>query len=110
MTPDLLTLTLAALLQTLQYAAFAIPANLELGTRYTGGSRDFAPEKTLSKRTARLQRALSDWGSAYLIVLGAIGIGVMLFARRGLWGSFIHHSGFDPMPLGHAAPVPGASR
>ena len=57
-----------------------------------------------------LQRALSDWGSAYLIVLGAIGIGVMLFARRGLWGSFIHHSGFDPMPLGHAAPVPGASR
>lgn len=60
MTPELLALTLAALLQTLQYAAFAIPANRELGTRYTGGSRDFAPEKQLSKRTARLQRAMNN--------------------------------------------------
>lgn len=60
MTPELLALTLAALLQTLQFAAFAIPANLELSTRYTGGSRDFPPEKPLSKRTARLQRALNN--------------------------------------------------
>jgi uncharacterized MAPEG superfamily protein len=60
MTPELLSLTLAALLQTLQFAAFAIPANLELSTRYTGGSRDFPPEKPLSKRTARLQRALNN--------------------------------------------------
>ncbi|MGP9791617.1 MAPEG family protein [Roseinatronobacter sp. NSM] len=60
MTPELTALTLAALLQMVQFVLFAIPANLELGTRYTGGSRDFPPEKPLSKRTARLQRALDN--------------------------------------------------
>jgi uncharacterized MAPEG superfamily protein len=60
MTPELLSLTLAALLQFLQYVIFAIPANLEMGTRYTGGSRDFPPAQALSKRTARLQRALNN--------------------------------------------------
>ena len=60
MTPELTALTLAALLQALQYMLFALPANLELGTRYTGGSRDHAPDKPLSKRTARLQRALNN--------------------------------------------------
>jgi uncharacterized MAPEG superfamily protein len=60
MTPELTALTLAALWQVVQYALFAIPANLELGPKYTGGSRDFAPERTLSKRTARLQRALNN--------------------------------------------------
>ena len=60
MTPELTALTLAALLQMGQFILFAIPANLELGTRYTGGSRDFAPETPLSKRTARLQRALDN--------------------------------------------------
>ena len=60
MTPELTALTLAALLQMGQFILFAIPANLELGTRYTGGSRDHAPETPLSKRTARLQRALNN--------------------------------------------------
>ncbi|WP_439559911.1 MAPEG family protein [Roseinatronobacter sp.] len=60
MTPELTALTLAALLQMGQFILFAIPANLELGTRYTGGSRDYAPETPLSKRTARLQRALNN--------------------------------------------------
>lgn len=54
-----------------------------------------------------LERLLSDYGTVYLIVLGAIGIAVMLFARRGLWGSFIQRTGFDLLPLGHAAPKPG---
>ncbi|MGY6703341.1 MAPEG family protein [Roseinatronobacter sp.] len=60
MTPELTILTLAALLQMVQFILFAIPANLELGTRYTGGSRDYPPETPLSKRTARLQRALNN--------------------------------------------------
>lgn len=60
MTPELTALTLAAILQMGQFILFAIPANLELGTRYTGGSRDYAPETPLSKRTARLQRALNN--------------------------------------------------
>lgn len=60
MTPELTALTLAALLQMIQFVLFALPANLELGTRYTGGSRDYAPDKPLSKRTARLQRALNN--------------------------------------------------
>jgi uncharacterized MAPEG superfamily protein len=60
MTPELTALTLAALLQMVQYVLYAVPANLELGTRYTGGSRDFAPDKPMSKRTARLGRALQN--------------------------------------------------
>jgi branched-chain amino acid transport system permease protein len=51
-----------------------------------------------------LEKLLADYGTVYLIVLGLIGIAVMLFARRGLWGSFIQRAGFDPLPLGHAAP------
>lgn len=51
-----------------------------------------------------LERLLSDYGTVYLIVLGVIGIAIMLFARRGLWGSLIHRIGFDPLPLGHVAP------
>lgn len=60
MTPELTALTLAALLQAVQFILYAIPANLELGTRYTGGSRDFPPDQQMSKRTARLGRALDN--------------------------------------------------
>jgi uncharacterized MAPEG superfamily protein len=60
MTPELTALTLAALLQVVQFILYAIPANFELGTRYTGGSRDIAPDKPMSKQTARLGRALQN--------------------------------------------------
>ncbi len=33
-----------------------------------------------------MQRYLADFGASYLIILGALGILVMLFAPRGLWG------------------------
>ena len=46
-----------------------------------------------------LQRVLSDYGSVYLIVLGLIGIVIMLFARRGLWGLFTDRSGIELFPL-----------
>jgi hypothetical protein len=42
MTPELTVLTLAGLLQVAQYAAMAIPANLELGPGKTMGPRDAA--------------------------------------------------------------------
>jgi len=60
MTPELIALALAGLLQMVQYLLFAVPANMELGTRYTAGPRDKAPERPLSTRTARLQRALNN--------------------------------------------------
>jgi len=60
MTPELTTLALAALLQTVQYLLFAIPANMELGTGYTSSARDRAPSRQLSERTARLQRAMNN--------------------------------------------------
>lgn len=53
-----------------------------------------------------LQTLLADYGTVYLIVLGLIGIAVMLFARRGLWGGFTRRTGLDPVPLSHAAPRP----
>ena len=74
MTPELTALTLAALLQMVQYLLYAVPANLELGTSYTGGSRDYPPERPLSKRTARLGRALTNHFEGLIL----FGIAVMV--------------------------------
>jgi len=60
MTPELTALTLAALLQALQYLLYAVPANLELGPGYTMSARDREPSKPLSEKTARLGRALTN--------------------------------------------------
>ncbi|WP_415182153.1 MAPEG family protein [Phaeovulum sp.] len=60
MTPELTALALAGLLQAVQYALFAVPANRELGTGYTSSARDRPPSKPLSLKTARLQRALNN--------------------------------------------------
>ena len=43
MTPELTALTLAALLQVVQYGLYAVPANLELGPGYTMSARDREP-------------------------------------------------------------------
>jgi uncharacterized MAPEG superfamily protein len=60
MTAELTALALAGLLQMVQFVLFAVPANMELGTRYTAGSRDRAPERPLSTLTGRLQRAMNN--------------------------------------------------
>jgi uncharacterized MAPEG superfamily protein len=60
MTPELTALALAGLLQVAQFILFAVPANLELGTRYTSSSRDRPPERPLSTLTGRLQRAMNN--------------------------------------------------
>lgn len=53
-----------------------------------------------------LQRLLADYGTVYLIVLGLIGITIMLFARRGLWGMFTDRTGIELFPLRHRPPTP----
>lgn len=60
MTPELTALALAGLLQAVQYAMFAIPANIELGTGYTSSPRDRPPSRQMSITTGRLQRALNN--------------------------------------------------
>lgn len=60
MTPELTALTLAGLLQMVQFVLFAIPANMELGTGYTSSARDRPPSRQMSPRTGRLQRALNN--------------------------------------------------
>jgi uncharacterized MAPEG superfamily protein len=60
MTSELTALALAGLLQAAQFALFAIPANMQLGTGYTSSPRDRPPSRQLSIVAARLQRALNN--------------------------------------------------
>ena len=46
-----------------------------------------------------LQSILADYGSWYLMILGLIGISVMLFAPRGLWGLISERSGIQIFPV-----------
>lgn len=46
-----------------------------------------------------LQNTLADYGSWYLLLLGLIGITIMLFAPRGLWGLFTDKTGIQLFPL-----------
>lgn len=45
-----------------------------------------------------LQELLADFGATYLIVLGALGIVIMLFAPTGLWGFFKRRTGISLFP------------
>ena len=65
MTPELTALTYAALLQCVQFALMAIPANMELGTGKTASPRDLdrlgkPMIDLLSVKTARLARAMNN--------------------------------------------------
>ena len=65
MTTELTVLTLAALLQVVQYMLMSVPANLELGAGKTLSPRDRerlggSLEDQLSTTTARLYRALNN--------------------------------------------------
>ncbi|QYK40466.1 MAG: branched-chain amino acid ABC transporter permease [Paracoccaceae bacterium] len=46
-----------------------------------------------------LRQTLSDYGAWYLMALGGIGIAVMLFAPRGLWGLLSERTGLHFFPL-----------
>ncbi len=58
MTPELTVLTLAALLQVLQFSACAVPANRQVGTKATLGNRDTPVH--LTGLAGRLQRAMNN--------------------------------------------------
>jgi uncharacterized MAPEG superfamily protein len=60
MTPELTALALAGLLQAVQFALFATPANIELTPAYTTSPRDLPPARSMSVVTARMQRALNN--------------------------------------------------
>ncbi|MBF9033204.1 branched-chain amino acid ABC transporter permease [Rhodobacterales bacterium HKCCE2091] len=46
-----------------------------------------------------LQTFLADFGSWYLLTLGALGIAIMLFAPRGLWGLISEKTGLHLFPI-----------
>jgi uncharacterized MAPEG superfamily protein len=58
MTPELTALTLAALLQVAQFAAFSVAANLQIGPKTALGPRDTPVH--LTGTAGRLQRALTN--------------------------------------------------
>ena len=60
MTPELTTLALAGILQALQFAAYSIRANMDVGPGYAMSARDRAPSRPLSPLAGRLQRALTN--------------------------------------------------
>jgi uncharacterized MAPEG superfamily protein len=72
MTPELTTLALSALLQAVQFALFATPANIELSPRYTSSPRDAPPSRALSKVTGRLQRAMNNHFEALILFTIAV--------------------------------------
>jgi len=55
-----------------------------------------------------LRQTLADLGSAYLIVLGAVAVAVMLFAPKGLWGLIADRSGWQLFPVGRRVEIKSA--
>lgn len=47
-----------------------------------------------------LREIAADWGAWYLILLGSVAVGVMLFARQGLWGFVAERYGVSLFPVG----------
>ncbi len=74
MTPELTALTLAALLQCLQYALYAIPANRDLGMGYTSSARDRAPSRQLSVLSGRMQRAFANHFEGLILFTIAVSV------------------------------------
>lgn len=58
MTAELTALALAALLQTLQFAAYSVTANMQVGPKYAMGPRD--TPRQLTGVAGRLQRAMDN--------------------------------------------------
>jgi uncharacterized MAPEG superfamily protein len=84
MTPELTVLTLAALLQFVQFALYAIPANRQLGPGYTMSARDREPSTQLSHKTARLGRAFDNHFEGLILFAIAVGVIQMSGQNSGL--------------------------
>ena len=65
MTPELTALTLAALLQVIQFAAYSVTANRQVGTRTALGPRDTPVQ--LTGTAGRLQRAMANHYEALIL-------------------------------------------
>jgi uncharacterized MAPEG superfamily protein len=74
MTPELTSLSLAALLQFVQFGLYAVPANLEMGSGYTMSARDREPSKPMSERTARLSRAFDNHFQGLILFTIAVAV------------------------------------
>lgn len=77
MTPELTALALAILLQAIQFALMAVPANLELGPGKTTSARDRdrlggSLEDQVSRRTARLYRAMNNHFEGLILFTAAV--------------------------------------
>ncbi|MFQ6551466.1 MAPEG family protein [Aestuariibius insulae] len=85
MTPELTVLALAALLQGAQFVLYAVPANLELGTKKTMGPRDdqTALASGLSDRTKRLKRAMENHFEG--LILFTIAAVVVTLGEQSTW-------------------------
>lgn len=70
MTPELLVLVLALLLQVVQYVLLSVTANLQLGTRYTTSPRD--EHRPLTGIPGRLLRALNNHFEALALFAPAV--------------------------------------
>ena len=90
MSVELTVLTLAALLQGLQFVVYAVPANREIGPGYTMSARDREPSRELSHRTARLGRALDNHFEG--LILFGIAVGVVQMSAQ--------NTAFTPPALG----------
>ena len=78
MTPELIVLTLAALLQALQIGLYAVAGNLQGGTSAALGPRDQKIE--LSGKAGRIQRAMNNHFEA--LILFAIACVVITLSDR----------------------------
>ncbi len=72
MTPELTALALAVLLQAVQFALYAIPANRELGPGYTMSARDREPSRPMSVMTGRLGRAFANHFEGLILFTAAV--------------------------------------
>ena len=77
MTPELTVLTLAALLQVIQFVLMSVPANMELGPGKTLSPRDRSRlggslEDAVSEKTARLFRAMNNHFEALILFTIAV--------------------------------------
>lgn len=57
-----------------------------------------------------LRETLANLGSVYLMILGAVAIGVMFWAPKGIWGAIRHRWGIQLLPLQlRVAPPPSSA-
>jgi branched-chain amino acid transport system permease protein len=52
-----------------------------------------------------LREIAADWGTWYLIMMGAIAIAVMLIDKRGIWGALKNRFGLSILPVGHVIDI-----